>query len=178
MIYPNGPLLPLQVVSGTHLDINITFEPPIDMQLPSSATTTAPDAASAAANFAAIPASATEAARVGLVFKSWKSCGRGAAVLSFDWSKFALTVDFDEPLPDAYTPHPEDTPERKRVGGTLRNYVPGELTCHSLWHKCTVCLGERQRVELGVDDLDMSYRRSEGMLCSWVGGALHLHLLL
>lgn len=46
-------------------------------------------------------------------------------MLSFDWSTAALTVDFDEPLPDAYTPHPEDTPERKRIGGPLRNYEPG-----------------------------------------------------
>jgi hypothetical protein len=127
---PDGQLLPLQVVSGTHLGINVTFQPPA--QQPSSAPPSTPfkAAAAAAARFPAVDAAeaaeaAAVSARVGLVFRSWKPCGRGAAVLSFDWSTTALTVDFDQPLPDAYTPHPEDTPERKRIGGVLRNYEPG-----------------------------------------------------
>ncbi|WIA42006.1 hypothetical protein OEZ86_009303 [Tetradesmus obliquus] len=121
---PDGPLLPLQVVSGTHLDINISFQPPSTYTPPFMATAAADTAASTADNTAAA-AAAAESARVGLIFKSWRPCGSGAAVLSFDWSTAALTVDFDEPMPDAYTPNPEDTPERKRVGGVLRNYVPG-----------------------------------------------------
>jgi hypothetical protein len=60
------------------------------------------------------------------VFKSWQSNGKGAAVLSFDWVSRELLFDFDEPFPDAYDPHPEDTPERRRVGGQLRNYTKGE----------------------------------------------------
>lgn len=60
------------------------------------------------------------------MFKSWKEGGKGAAVLSFDWASGELQFDFDKPFPDAYNPHPEDTPERRRVGGALRNCVPGE----------------------------------------------------
>jgi hypothetical protein len=60
-----------------------------------------------------------------LVFKSWKPDGKGAAVLSFDWGSGVLRFDFDEPFPDAYNPHPEDSPERRRVGGKLRHYTAG-----------------------------------------------------
>jgi hypothetical protein len=59
------------------------------------------------------------------VFKSWKPDGKGAAVLSFDWGSGVLIFDFDEPFPDAYNPHPDDTPERRRVGGKLRHYTAG-----------------------------------------------------
>lgn len=125
---PNSQLTPLEVVSGTHLDINLTL-------LPAADTIAATAAATAAAAGAAIMGSAStadldaalasEGARAGLVFKSWKPDGKGAAVLSFNWTSGVLMFDFDEPFPDAYNPHPDDTPERRRVGGRLRHYAQG-----------------------------------------------------
>jgi hypothetical protein len=46
-------------------------------------------------------------------------------VLAFHWASGQLLFEFDEPFPDAYNPHPDDTPERRRVGGRLANYVEG-----------------------------------------------------
>jgi len=117
LLSPSGGLLPLQVVSGTHLDINVTLLPP--------AATTAATAAATAATAAASTAATAEDARAGLVFKSWQAGGKGAAVLSFNWCSGDLLFDFDEPFPDAYNPHPEDTPDRRRVGGRLRSYRAG-----------------------------------------------------
>lgn len=64
-------------------------------------------------------------ARVGVIFKSWRPGGRGAAVLSFEWASGCLFIDFDEPRPSAYDPHPEDTPGSRRVGGALASFAPG-----------------------------------------------------
>eukprot|EP00879_Flechtneria_rotunda_P000981 GHRR01001115.1.p1 GENE.GHRR01001115.1~~GHRR01001115.1.p1 ORF type:complete len:1028 (+),score=415.34 GHRR01001115.1:835-3918(+) len=113
VLNPQDPLLPLQVVSGTHLDINFTALPPIN-----SSTCDAANSSLAVLN--------PTTPRVGLVFKSWRDGGNGAAVLSFDWADHSLVIDFDEPFPDAYNPFPEDTPNRRRIGGKLRNYAPGE----------------------------------------------------
>jgi hypothetical protein len=120
--------VPLEVVSGTHLDINITL-------LPQAATvagniSAAPAAISTAYTADLDAALATEGARAGLVFKSWRPDGKGAAVLSFNWSSGLLVFDFDGPFPDAYNPHPVDTPERRRVGGRLKHYTPGEAEAH------------------------------------------------
>eukprot|EP00879_Flechtneria_rotunda_P024601 GHRR01026097.1.p1 GENE.GHRR01026097.1~~GHRR01026097.1.p1 ORF type:complete len:159 (-),score=49.30 GHRR01026097.1:291-767(-) len=115
VLNPQDPLLPLQVVSGTHLDINFTALPPIN-----SSTCDAANSSLAVLN--------PTTPRVGLVFKSWRDGGNGAAVLSFDWADHSLVIDFDEPFPDAYNPFPEDTPNRRRIGGKLRNYAPGMYT--------------------------------------------------
>jgi hypothetical protein len=131
LLEPNAPLQPLQVVSGTHLDINVSFEPPdlcSDWSNNGQTSVTQPlTDIWASKKLMPQPLDPLNPAnpRVGLVFKSWRSDGQGAAVLSFDWSSHELAVDFDAPFPDAYNPHPEDTPERRRVGGKLINYVPG-----------------------------------------------------
>jgi hypothetical protein len=78
-------------------------------------------------------------------------------VLSFDWSTAALTVDFDEPLPDAYTPHPEDTPERKRIGGVLRNYEPGGCNGASSF---SIIINNSTRTK----DIHITQKRIEGVL--------------
>lgn len=138
LLDPNGPLQPLQVVSGTHLDINLTLLPPEPYNQASSAASTeaAAEPASGMYNLTAPGCDSInkDSARVGLVFKSWRVEGRGAAVLSFDWSTRCLVLDFDEPFPDAYNPHPEDTAERRRIGGKLHNYEPGETGASH--HKC------------------------------------------
>ena len=125
LLAPNSHLTPLQVVSGTHLDINLTLLPP-------SPSVTTATAAAPTPTATAPPATAEASAgnRAGLVFKSWKTDGKGAAVLSFDWGSGVLMFDFDEPFPDAYNPHPEDSPERRRVGGKLRHYTAGMDIVH------------------------------------------------
>eukprot|EP00878_Enallax_costatus_P001235 GHUV01001378.1.p1 GENE.GHUV01001378.1~~GHUV01001378.1.p1 ORF type:complete len:664 (+),score=239.16 GHUV01001378.1:126-1994(+) len=129
LLEPNSPLIPLQVVSGTHLDINITFQPPALKfdQSNIGQTTGLTNSSWAARKLQPQPLEPLnpDNPRCGLVFKSWRSDGQGAAALSFDWSNYELAIDFDEPFPDAYNPHPEDTPERRRVGGRLVNYKPG-----------------------------------------------------
>lgn len=130
---PDDQLLPLQVVSGTHLDINLTFQPPASCFTQSESGKTLVKASLTdswiARKLLPQPLDPLNPAnpRVGLVFKSWRADGQGAAVLSFDWSNYELAVDFDAPFPDAYNPHPEDTPERRRIGGKLMNYTPGWL---------------------------------------------------
>jgi hypothetical protein len=89
--------MPLRTVSGTHLDVEASCVPP-----PSGS------------------------GRVGFILRSWRPGGVGAAVVSFDWSTRELAVEFDQTLPHAYDPHPEDIPHNKRVGGTLDNMEPGE----------------------------------------------------
>lgn len=96
-LVPGDAPLPLRVVSGTHLDLEASFAPP-----------------------------ASGSGRVGFILRSWRPGGVGAAVVSFDWSTRQLVVDFDQTLPHAYDPHPEDVPMNKRVGGTLDNMEPGE----------------------------------------------------
>jgi hypothetical protein len=127
-LQPGSRLLPLQVVSGTHLDINITLLPPAAgtaATAAAAAVTAATAAATVATAAAAAAAAAAEEPRAGLVFKSWRPCGKGAAVLAVNWVTGVLMFDFDEPFPDAYTPHPDDTPDRRRVGGKLKHYVAG-----------------------------------------------------
>lgn len=144
-LLPASQLVPLQFVSGTHLDINLTLLPPPAATAATAAATAATAATTAAAAATAAATSATAAVsspagtedldtalaaaadgpRAGLVFRSWKPGGKGAAVLSFDWGSGVLMFDFDEPFPDAYNPHPDDTPERRRVGGRLRHYTAG-----------------------------------------------------
>lgn len=118
--------MPLEVVSGTHLDINLTLLPPAAAIAATAAATAATAAISTAYTADLDAALAAEGARAGLVFKSWRPDGKGAAVLSFNWSSGVLVFDFDCPFPDAYNPHPDDTPERRRVGGWLKHYTPGE----------------------------------------------------
>lgn len=132
LLEPTSPLMPLQVVSGTHLDINITFQPPAARFGQSNSGQTAVNSSLTKASWAAkklqsqpLDSLNPDNPRSGLVFKSWRSDGQGAAALSFDWSNFELAVDFNEPFPDAYNPNPEDTPVRRRVGGKLINYKPG-----------------------------------------------------
>jgi hypothetical protein len=131
LLEPNAPLQPLQIVSGTHLDINITFNPPdsaFDQSIPGQTSVNQPlTTIMASKKLMPQPLDPLnpDNPRVGLVFKSWRSDAQGAAVLSFDWSNHELAVDFDAPFPDAYNPHPEDTPERRRIGGKLVNYVAG-----------------------------------------------------
>jgi hypothetical protein len=142
LLEPGGLLQPLQVVSGTHLDINITFLPPEGLSYSNSTVSCASCQLGSRQHLPAaaeigplLPAASTavedlhkitsSSPRVGVVFKSWRQEGRGAAVLSFDWSSLQLVFDFDEPFPSAYDPHPADTPESRRIGGKLRNYEPG-----------------------------------------------------
>lgn len=145
LLSPGSHLTPLRVVSGTHLDINLTLLPPVP---PAAAATAAAAEASDPAATTPQPQSegcleaggsrcgsgssgssgsdGSDGSSAGLVFKSWKPDGKGAAVLSFNWESGVLMFDFDEPFPDAYNPHPDDTPERRRVGGQLKHYTPGE----------------------------------------------------
>ena len=97
---PSSSSMPIQRVTGTHLDIEAVFEPPMGPE-PSG--------------------------RVGFILKSWRSGGKGAALVTFDWSTLELTVDFDEAFPHAYDPYPDESlPGAKRVGGKLMNMKHGK----------------------------------------------------
>ncbi len=121
LLLPHAPPVPLPVVSGTHLDIEVTFLPPEDLVSGVTGVTSDTSFSSAAGDGAQGP-------RVGLLLKSWRPNGRGAAVVTFDWVTRELEVVFDEPLPNAYDPNPDpSTPGANRVGGKLRAArTPGE----------------------------------------------------
>lgn len=94
-------------------------------RLAAPAASSTPASSTAASSTSATVQDEDTSPRTGLVFQSWREGGKGAAVLAFHWASGQLLFEFDEPFPDAYNPHPDDTPERRRVGGRLANYVEG-----------------------------------------------------
>jgi hypothetical protein len=113
LLQPNGQPWSLRGVCSAHIDITITLALPTTAAA-ASQTLTLTDSVMGARN----PC-------ICIAIKSWRQCGRGAAVVSFDWHEASLTVNFDEPLPSAYEPHPTDTPCARRVGGRLRCHPQG-----------------------------------------------------
>ena len=100
--------LPLPAVGGAHLDVVVRFEAPDGAGAGGDGETAA--AAAAAGNTGAAAAAAAAAAAcphpaapgalpgpaVGLLLKSWRPGGAGAAAVAFCWATRRLEVHFDE----------------------------------------------------------------------------------
>jgi hypothetical protein len=90
-----SPPFQLPAVAGTHLDICVTFLPP------RGAPVAAAPAGGDSSGSGAWPGAASAAATVtgpaaGLILKSWRPGGAGAAAVVFDWATRRLEVHFDE----------------------------------------------------------------------------------
>lgn len=106
------PPLPLRAVAGTHLDIIVTFLPPSGSPAANGSTIIGSFADGSAAAGAAAAATgggaaggrgswphaddALPGAAAGLILKSWRPQGQGAAAVSFCWASRRLEVHFDE----------------------------------------------------------------------------------